>query len=706
MISLGLSDVLKPKRDRPLRVLICEPQLVAYVLPYLPVMWGILKTYWEHHGSHPELVDWYDPIYEMRDPDELIRPFENKAVDVIGLSCYTWNWRLQQRLAAKFRESHPNALIIAGGPHPDYRSPVFFEENPAIDAVVVKDGEVPFTRILERTLAFQTLPDFRDAGLPMQDIPGICLPHSNGLLTSPAVVPDRYDISSYLAQREYYEKFYREHKGGVCVAWETSRGCPFRCSYCDWGSSTMSKVRRFDMNRLEREIEWFGRNKTISLFSVDSNFGMFKSDVDLTQRVVDSKTQFGYPHYFVYSNAKNVPDRTVEITRKVVNAGLDTAHTLSIQHTNDDVLEATDRKNISVDKQINVVRSLQDDGIPISVQLILGLPRDTPELWRRSFTDLMEWGIHDGYVVTNYHLLPNAPAAQPDYRNKWQLETIERYVYDGNGSIKNEPIDPLTYARGEIIISTQSFSKQDWVVMSTEGAIIRGLHNAGATQSVARFLEHAFNISYEEFYSGLIDELFVNTPELNSVYAELNSCYQNYLVDEYSRAIMPMPGRGDTEYLVDPHRWLFATICMKRDLFYASLAEHLSSRYGNDDIMHSVCAYQRAIVVHPSYDARVGKSEPCAYDWVAYFSAIETETQPSRWPIACAGVIQITDVGWDDRNGRSAYNWPIGETADSWTSWFNCVAYGRLSPMKSNHQKLTLSSHDAGQELPVVRMEA
>lgn len=704
-MPLGLSEVLRIKRTSPIDVLIYEPQLISYGLPYLPVMWGVLKTYWEQHGSSRDLVRWYDPIHEMRDPSELTTPFENQPIDVIGLSCYTWNWRLQQKIAERIRAIHPDCLIVAGGPHPDYRDLGFFAENPAIDAVVVKDGEVPFTRILERVLSFESMRDFRVAGSPMHDIPGLCLPGGNGQLTSPAVVPDRYDVSPYLEQREYYERFFAEHTG-VCVAWETSRGCPFKCSYCDWGSSTMSKVRRFDMDRLHKEIEWFGKNKAISLFSVDSNFGMFKTDVDLTDKIVEAKKSFGYPNYFVYSNAKNVPGRTVEITRKVVQAGLDTAHTLSIQHSSEDVLEATDRKNISIDKQIQVVRDLQADGIPISVQLILGLPRDTPELWRRTFTDLMEWGIHDGYVITNYHLLPNAPAAQPEYRETWGLKTVERYIYDGNGIQENEPIDPLTYARGEVIVETSSFDRDDWVTMSTEAAIIRGLHNPGVTQSIARGLHHLIDLSYESFYGLVIERVFDSCDELRQTRDRVHDCYSNFLRDEHSRALLPIPGRDDDDLLTEPHRWLYARICMQHALFYHHLADSLVDAFGHEEIIRSLCAYQQAILVRPEYDARIGAQLRCAHDWVRFFHGLDQEASDLRAPEPVDGSIQITDSGWDDRSGRSDYNWRVGDDTDAWTGWFRCISYGRLSSMKGNHQNLTFVESRSTREQTHVRVRA
>ena len=686
--QLGLDGVLKPKRSSPIEVLICEPQLMTYGLPYLPVMWGVLKTYWEQHAQHAEMVRWHDPIYEMSDPIELVEPYRDQPLDVVGLSCYTWNWRLQLRIAELLREMHPDCLIVAGGPHPEYRDPAFFDKHPAIDAVVVKDGEVPFTQILQRVLAHPDLQTLRTNPSVLRDIGGLCLPGMNGELTGPTEVPDRYDTSAYLTQRNYYERFFAEHKGGVCVAWETSRGCPFKCSYCDWGSNTMSKVRRFDMDRLDQEIEWFGQNKVVSLFSVDSNFGMFKSDVELTDRIVESKQTHGYPQYFVYSNAKNVPDRTVEITRKVVRAGLDTAHTLSIQHSDERVLEATDRKNISVEKQIKVVRALQDDGIPISVQLILGLPLDTPELWRRTFTDLMRWGIHDGYVITNYHLLPNAPAAQPEYRDTWGLRTIDRYIYDGNGVQENTPIDPMTYARGEIIVETSSFDRNDWVKMSVDAAIIRGLHNPGVTQSIARYLQTTRDIEYKAFYDWLLDELFEHDPQCKALRASLTSCYQRFIEDETSLALLPMPGRDDGRWLVEPHRWLFAMVSMQRDRFFSSLAAGLQAQYTGFDELDSLCAYQHMIMVHPQYDPSIGATHKLEHDWPSYFRQLHAGESTMKPPERRHAVLSISDTGWDDKAGRSDYSWPPGDGHRAWTQWFFCIATGRLSPMKSNHQRL------------------
>ena len=77
---------------------------------------------------------------------------------------------------------------------------------------------------------------------------------------APAEVPSRFDHSPYLDEAEYYETLAQRHGPGTFnLTWETNRGCPYSCSFCDWGSSTMSRIRAFDIERVRAEAEWIGR---------------------------------------------------------------------------------------------------------------------------------------------------------------------------------------------------------------------------------------------------------------------------------------------------------------------------------------------------------------------------------------------------------------------------------------------------------------
>jgi putative methyltransferase len=513
--------------NRKLRILISEPNATVRAV-YLPYLWAVLSSYCKHVGGIHEHCEWLKPIYRRGEPDMLLQPYGDAPIDVLGLSCYTWNWELQQRLAQRMKERDPNCLVVAGGPDPDYKDPAFFQKHPCIDVIVVQDGEIPFSKILATLL--QGKRDFRH-------IPGLYLPapadtalpvlgQTGHISTGKAEVPTEFPHSPYLEHRDYYEGLARKHaKETFALIWETNRGCPYSCSFCDWGSSTMSKVRKFDQARLEAEIEWIGRLSPQFMFLADANFGILPRDIDLAERLAKVRRELGGPRYIYYSAAKNNPERTVEIAKKFAGTGLSPAHALSIQHTDPEVLAATERANISVEKQKEVVRQLTDAGIPIDVQFIVGIPGDTYAKWRKCLTDLMEWGVHAYYYVFPYCLLPNAPAADVAFRRQWEIETVDRYVIGDDSGFRRKGADH-DRLKMPLIVASKTFSRQDWVGMRTFTAFAKALHGCGVTHLVALYLRYTRGISFEQFYARLVEEFASRVPPVRAWHQRLTDLYQ------------------------------------------------------------------------------------------------------------------------------------------------------------------------------------
>ena len=86
--------------------------------------------------------------------------------------------------------------------------------------------------------------------------------------------------------------------------WETNRGCPFKCAFCDWGSATGDKVASFEEERLHKEIDWFSNNKIEFVFCCDANFGIKKRDIDIANYISKKKEETGYPHALSVQNTK------------------------------------------------------------------------------------------------------------------------------------------------------------------------------------------------------------------------------------------------------------------------------------------------------------------------------------------------------------------------------------------------------------------
>ena len=293
------------------RVLISEPGASTGV-PYLPYVWAVLKSYYEHgHRAEPgNRIEWLAPIFERAAVPVMVAPYVNDRVDVLGLSCYVWNWTLQCQIAQRIKKLNPDCVVVAGGPEPDYKNPDFFAEHPYIDVVVIRDGEMPFAEIVSRVARGQRAFD---------DIPGLCLPAESRRAqasTGPAQVPVVFDRSPYLDNTAYLEAIVASRApGAFSTVLETNHGCPYSCSFCDWGSSTMSKVRRFEMDRVGHEVDWIGRMKIGFVMLVDANFGIFPRDLEIADLINNAKRKYGFPGYLYYSAAKNNPDRSIEVAR-------------------------------------------------------------------------------------------------------------------------------------------------------------------------------------------------------------------------------------------------------------------------------------------------------------------------------------------------------------------------------------------------------
>lgn len=659
--------------------------------PYLPYVWGVLKTYHEQHGRDADQWEWLAPIYRYGDPDDLLRPWIDSPIEILGLSCYTWNWRLQCRIAAAVKSRYPECLVVAGGPQPDFANPDFFRECSFIDAIAVKDGELTFTRILE-TLGSGSRDLSSVRGLYLPDLQA----RAGHRFTGPAEVPTVFAVSPYIAQADHYENIIRECGRKFCAIWETNRGCPFGCSFCDWGSSTMSKVRRFAPERVRAELDWLGRSGVLSLFLADANFGMFPEDVELGHRVAETFVKYGFPASFSYSAAKNRPEPSVAISKALFDSGMPYKHTLSIQHTRPEVLAATDRRNISSEKQVSVVRELMKYGIPVEVQLILGIPGDTYALWQGCFGDLMEWGIDGQYQTYLYHLLPNAPAASAEFRRRWKMGTVERCVYL-SPHMGLVALGSAAVEKNDIVVSSATFDREDWVRMNVYATFIKALHTAGLTQLVAHYLRRTHGVPYEDFYRTLIDEWAART----QWYQRLAAHFRAYLEDEEATEFLWIEELPSYPHPVAAFQWLLVQACLSVDAIFESLSDYLIAKYPRVTNLASLLRYQKDILILPRYDSRAGKTFATDLNWPAYFLRAAGE-RPLPEPLpGSGGQVRVTDQ--ECTNGLEVFplDWSrqIGEAR--WHVWIDSVVLEYSCARRGTFQDVTLNSATLAKEEPM-----
>ena len=263
---------------------------------------------------------------------------------IVGFSTYIWNRSYNTVLARELKKANPNILILVGGPEYPIEKPHFFKTYPFIDICAKLEGEKSFKKILEH---FLTDKDYKS-------IPGLLI-NDNGktIDTGDAIRIDDLDTipSPYLT--DVFKSLMEKHPE---IRWnatlETNRGCPYACTFCDWGSLTYNKVKKFNLERVFHELEWIGKNKCDFVSLTDANFGIFpERDSMIADKLIAVQKEYDNPKAYTIAWAKNQKREVVEIVRKLIyEGGSKMGLNLSVQSMDDNVLEIIKRTNLEMNK--------------------------------------------------------------------------------------------------------------------------------------------------------------------------------------------------------------------------------------------------------------------------------------------------------------------------------------------------------------------
>ena len=174
---------------------------------------------------------------------------------------------------------------------------------------------------------------------------------------------------------------------------QTTRGCPYACTFCHDGIAYMNPTRAFSPERVFEELAYVeARVKTPTLQLADLNWGMFKADLQTATWLAESRRRSGWPRNIMVATAKNQKERIVEMSR-VLGDALQVG--ASVQSTDPEVLQNIKRTNISLDAIVKMAKGATDSHTGSFTEIILGLPGDTSEKHIRSVFDMVDAGIQD-----------------------------------------------------------------------------------------------------------------------------------------------------------------------------------------------------------------------------------------------------------------------------------------------------------------------
>ena len=190
--------------------------------------------------------------------EEVLGDLYLKCPDVIGFSCYIWNFHFIQELLWELPKVLPHTDIWLGGPEVSFGAEKLLEKYPMVRGIMVGEGEETFKELLSFYVAKEH-PEIVSNRQSLKEIPGLIL------LEGATAVREPVDFSSLPFLYDDLQEF--ENK---IIYYESSRGCPFRCSYCL--SSIDKRVRFRNMDLVKKELDFFLSNKVPQVKFIDRTF--------------------------------------------------------------------------------------------------------------------------------------------------------------------------------------------------------------------------------------------------------------------------------------------------------------------------------------------------------------------------------------------------------------------------------------------------
>ena len=324
-----------------------------------------LKAYSSDYDEHVILRE-----YTINQPkDEILKDIYSSGADVVCFSCYIWNISFVRELIRDLVKILPKTAFWAGGPEVSYDAEKFLTEMPEMTGVMVGEGEKTFHDLLEFYI------DGKDS---LEEISGIAYRTGDKIIHNGW--RELMDLSAIPFVYEHLEKF--ENR---IIYYESSRGCPFSCSYCL--SSIDKKLRFRNLELVKKELQFFLDHRVPQVKFVDRTFNC-KHEHAMTIWKYILEHDNGVTNFHFEISADLLREEEMELMSQM-RPGL-IQLVIGVQSTNPETIRAIHRHMDlkKLEHCVNRVHSFRN--IHQHLDLIAGLPYEDYDIFHQSFNDVYQ----------------------------------------------------------------------------------------------------------------------------------------------------------------------------------------------------------------------------------------------------------------------------------------------------------------------------
>lgn len=332
-----------------------------------PAIYSLRAFAGKEYEEHIELAE-YTINHSLQ---TILTGLYEKKPDVIGLSCYIWNIRMIETLLPEIQKILPGVPIWLGGPEVSYRAKEALQSYQGVKGVMVGEGEETFLELLRFYLG---------EGICLEEIKGIVYRSEKGEMTeSELIIENPPRVLTDMDKLPFLYRNLQEFTNRI-IYYETSRGCPYRCSYCLSSIDKTVRLRSFPV--VKEELQFFLDQKVAQVKFVDRTFNCNrKHAMQIWEHLIANDN--GITNFHFEIEADILSEEEFQILEKArpglfqMEIGVQTAN----QKTLDEIRRTAKLSGI----QKAVERLKKANNIHIHLDLIAGLPFEDYESFGKSF---------------------------------------------------------------------------------------------------------------------------------------------------------------------------------------------------------------------------------------------------------------------------------------------------------------------------------
>ena len=383
-----------------------------------------LQAYASDYADHIVLKEY--TINQQK--DDIMRDIYLEHPDVVCVSCYIWNLSFVKELMADLIKILPGADFWAGGPEVSYDAEKFLAENPEFTGVMVGEGEETFLELSGHYI--------EQSPADLKDITGVCYRDGE------KIVHNGWRQIMDLSSIPFVYKDLADFKNRI-IYYESSRGCPFSCSYCL--SSIDKKLRFRDTEMVKKELQFFIDNKVPQVKFVDRTFNC-KHDHAMAIWKYINEHDNGVTNFHFEISADLLREEELQ-EMSTMRPGLIQLE-IGVQSTNPDTIKAIHR-TMDFEKLKGIVNRIHSFGnIHQHLDLIAGLPYEDYDSFRKSFNDvyaLKPQQLQLGFlkVLKGSHMMEMCQEYEIVYKTREPYEVLSTKWLDYDHVLKLKNVENM-----------------------------------------------------------------------------------------------------------------------------------------------------------------------------------------------------------------------------------------------------------------------